>query len=404
MKNNSVQKIGHDICTGCMMCADICPIKAISFPISKGFWYPEVCEDLCVDCGLCAKKCPALREAPVTAETPIACFGVKSRNEQIRWHSTSGGFFSELAKSWMSERGFCAGAVYGDDQEIIHSLESDIESIKSLRQSKYVQSNTQGIYKLVKSKLLTGSKVLFCGTPCQIEAMYAYLGKKYDNLMTMDFVCLGICSPFVYRKYLDMLEYKYKSKIVKVWFKNKTEGWRSIGTYIQFANGKQYFRTGSSDLFMIAFVSDALSMRKSCQNCQYRKVPHNSDFTVADFWGIEKINPSMDDNRGLSAVMVNTLKGKIWFDKIVPNLDSFETTVSDIVSGNFSVLKPMASNVKSDEFMQYLVAHSLKQAMNKYSSFRGLKRMSQKYRRYKLQLKRFIMLCVNTVKITFVDE
>lgn len=373
-----------------MMCGDICAKHAISFKIDKGFWYPEVDSDLCVNCNLCAQKCPALNDAP-TASGPVACYGAKSKDENTRWNSTSGGFFSEIAKAIVSDGGYCVGAIYGEDNEIIHAVENTESGIEKLRQSKYAQSNTSGIYKEVKDLLKQEKKVLFCGTACQVEALKAYLGKDYGNLITMDFICLGICSPVVYRSYLDLMEKRYKSKVTKVWFKNKEAGWRSIGTKLEFANGKSYFRVGNRDLFMVAFVGDSIAMRNNCENCKYRKIPHNSDLTVADFWGIENVNPSMDDNKGLSAVFANTPKGNELFKHILGSLDYFVTSPEDITKGNFSSLKPKTPGKNRDEFLSSLSTMPLDKALEKYGEeYSGSKRRKVEYYYYKNRIIKFI--------------
>lgn len=36
-----------------------------------------------------------------------------------------------------------------------------------------------------------------------------------------------------------------------------------------------------------------------------------ADITLADFWGIEKINTSMEKNLGTSLVMINSKKGRL---------------------------------------------------------------------------------------------
>ena len=369
MIDKSVFDIPHDLCCGCMMCGDICGNKAISFPIKKGFWYPVVDENTCINCGLCSKRCPVLNVNKDRVSEHVDSYGVKSRNEDIRWNSTSGGFFSELAHFWIDKGGVVIGAVYDENNTIVHAVGTTKEDVKKLRQSKYAQSFTEGIYSKVKLFLSQGTYVLFCGTPCQVEALYAYLGKRSDLLLTMDFFCLGICSPWIYRKYLDLLEHEYKSNVTKVWFKNKSNGWRAISNRIDFINGKTYLRSGGLDLFMRTFVNDALSMRPNCQNCQFRGIHHISDFTVGDFWGVENVNPSMDDNKGISALFVNTDRGRDIFIKIKNNLDSFKTTPEQIIAGNFSVLKPMKTHPKMDEFMECVENNGLLSAAYKYSSY-----------------------------------
>ena len=381
--NKSVNNIDHTICTGCMMCSDACSKSAISFFVEKGFWFPTVDSHLCVNCGLCTNKCPALHDAPLV-DGPKSCYGARSRNEDVRWNSTSGGYFSELASCVIAAGGYVIGATYDSDNEILHTVEHTYKGVEKLRQSKYAQSKTVGIYKTTLRLLKNDELVLFCGTACQVEALKSFLGKEFENLLTMDFVCLGICSPVVYRKYLDMMEHKYKSKITRVWFKNKQDGWRSIGTRLDFSNGKIYYKPGGFDLFMCAFVGDSIAMRKSCETCKYRKIPHNSDFTVADFWGIEKIRPDKDDNKGISAVFVNSDKGLSWFNRITTNLDYFETTSESITMGNFSSLKPKPSGKNRDAFLEAIETMSFQSAYNKYGiEYTGNRKLNKKLKQFK---------------------
>ena len=174
MIDKSVNGIPHDLCTGCKMCGDVCSKKAVNFVIDKGFWYPSISESLCINCGLCSKMCPILKKS-VVAPGPLSCYGAKSKDKEIRWNSTSGGFFSELAKKVIAENGYCAGAVYSHDNEIVHEIGNDFFIVDRMRQSKYAQSNTSGIYKLAKEKLSEGEKLLFCGCACQIEALKSLL-------------------------------------------------------------------------------------------------------------------------------------------------------------------------------------------------------------------------------------
>ena len=65
-----IDSIKKSKCTGCKMCADICPSKAISYDVDEyGFWYPKV-NDSCVNCGLCLKKCPSLSKIETTNQRP----------------------------------------------------------------------------------------------------------------------------------------------------------------------------------------------------------------------------------------------------------------------------------------------------------------------------------------------
>ena len=83
------------------------------------------------------------------------------------------------------------------------------------------------LFPAVKSELEKGTMVCFTGTPCQISGLLNFLGKEYENLITIDMICKGVPSPKLWKKYVDFQEKKYKSKIKKVSFRKKTYGYHS---------------------------------------------------------------------------------------------------------------------------------------------------------------------------------
>jgi len=394
----TIEVLKKERCVGCKACADICPVNAIAFYDEKdGFWYPQIDSEKCIMCGMCQKICPGLNDVSNPNENVKGCFGVKSKNENTRFNSTSGGFFSEIATKWIEDGGVVIGAAYNDSHRVYHFCSKNLNDIEKLRQSKYLQSDTAGIYKETKKLLDTGKKVLFCGIPCQIEALLLFLGEKNSNLLTLDFVCCGICSPGIYLMYLKELEKKYKSKVKKVWFKNKEAGWRSIGTRIDFDNGKHYFRVGYRDLFMTSFVTDALSMRLSCEECKYRKLPHNSDIMIGDFWGIENINKSFDDNKGVSAVLINTKNGMELFESVKDKLYYFETTANDISRGNFTIYEPKHVNPHREEFIELMNKRGFRSAMGKYSEYSGINKIELDLLYFRSNIKKFLKKEKNTI-------
>lgn len=386
-------------CTGCKMCGDLCPTGAISFEYDEfGFWMPVVEYTKCTKCKLCVTRCPSLIENNVEVVDSVKCYGLWHKDENIRWQSTSGGFFTSLASFVVKNGGYCAGAIYDENINVKHILSNKIEDIAALRQSKYVQSDTSTVYSNTKSLLKKGEEVLFCGAPCQVAALKSYLHKPYSNLITMDFVCCAISSPFVFDKYKEWLEDKYKSKINRIWFKNKKEGWRNISTEVEFKNGKNYFRTGNRERYMIAFVDDGLNMRDSCNSCLYRKVPHESDFTVADFWGIEKLHPEIDDNKGISALIINSKKGQDVFEKIKVDFNTFDTTIEEIAKGNFTIYKPKEPHQNREEFLKTIKTISFKKAINAYSSYSGLNKILIDFGYYKGKIKKEFIYFVRKIK------
>lgn len=353
------KKIKKNECCGCSACNNICPLECITMKSdSEGFWYPEVDYAKCIKCQKCIKVCPAVNK-PSTENTlkNAQVVAAYSKNEEIRINSTSGGMFSEIAKYILNNKGKVFGARYNENHLVEHCKIEDISQIQILRQSKYLQSDILKTFKEAKEELNIGNIVLFAGTPCHIAALKNFLGKDYENLLTIDFLCRGVISPDVYKQYLKSLEKKYKSKIKKVIFKNKTFGWHRFSTKVIFENGEEYIKDRYTDSYMRGYLEGNLYLRPSCYECQYKTLPRYSDITLGDFWGIEKIKKHLDQDKGTSIFMINTNKGKEVFEKIKENLIFEEMKLEDIYLGNIALTEKTAYpdlNKKEEFFKNYL--------------------------------------------------
>lgn len=323
-------------CCGCNACGDICGKHAISFETdNEGFWYPIVDKDLCVDCGLCDKVCPIQNKAKHVGRysEPIV-FAAYTKDEAIRLDSTSGGIHSMLATKMYEKNAYVGGAVYNPDHTVSQIVDDNPKRLPEIRSSKYLQSNAEGVYKEIRSLLIKGKNVFFCGCPCQIHALYNFLGKEYENLVTCDFICRGVNSPKVFLKYMDMLERHYGAKATAIKFKNKKWGWHNFSMRVNFENGKEYCKDRWHDLFFIGYLQAGNFTRPSCYECHFKGFPQKADITLADFWGIEKVDSLMDQDRGTSLVMVNSDKGMDLFNSIKENIEWRQFTMEDARAGN----------------------------------------------------------------------
>lgn len=168
-------------CTGCFACENICTHNAIKMIYStEGFLYPVISNDLCVECGACRKVCPVVNNR-IVLNTPIKAYKGSSKDVELLKESTSGAVFSELAKVVLAENGAVFGAVMTDSLQVKHVVAESMTDIADFRGSKYIGSNLSGIYKEVLLRLQKGQKVLFSGTPCQVAALYGFLGGGYMN-------------------------------------------------------------------------------------------------------------------------------------------------------------------------------------------------------------------------------
>lgn len=344
----------NEDCTGCSACVDICEQKAISLETDiEGFWYPKVNSDLCTDCGLCEKTCPELHVEELKLgqnKVPIV-LAAFHKNDEIRRESTSGGLFSALANKMYDEGGYVGGAVYTEDFSAKHIVSNKREDLFHIRGSKHFQSHTTGLFKQIKKLLIDGEKVLICGAPCQMAGLRLFLGKEYENLIIIDFICLGINSLKIFHKHLESLESQYGAKAISVQAKNKDLGWRSLAYKIKFANDKVYLREGLKDNFTRGFIVTRYNCRPTCYECKYKGFPRISDITLGDFWGIENVDKTMDDNMGTSVVLLNSSKGIAFFNSIKDLIETKEVRLSDVIPRNQALLHPIAlPNINRDEF------------------------------------------------------
>lgn len=307
-------------CTGCGSCYNCCPVDAISMQKDNhGFLYPTICLDKCISCAQCAQVCPVLTFRPLPTEQKVPeCYAAWSNDKNIRFHSTSGGIFTHLAEMILAQNGLVAGAQYRPDHLVEHALIDSKEYIPNLRQSKYIPSDTGLIYRQVEKSLKKGLPVLFTGTPCQCAGLQGYLQTSYDNLYLCDFICRGVNSPTVYLAYLKELEERYHSPVKQVWFKNKTYGWNNFCTKITFENGAEYLADRETDPFMLGYLKSKLSrnMRPSCYHCSFKGIYRPVDFTLGDFWGIEKYDPTIATEYGVSVILCHSSKGDTFLRSI----------------------------------------------------------------------------------------
>lgn len=295
-------------CYGCRNCEIVCPKKAITIiENEEGFLVPKIDKQKCINCGLCSKKCPR-----VNAENKIEIknnqwYSCYLKNVEDRIKSTSGGIFPALANFFIQNDGYVCGCVWDENMKPIHIVTNNVDDVEGMRGSKYMQSDLKETLNEIKSKI-NEHKILFTGTPCQVAAAKLYLG-DHENLYTCSLICEGAGSYKVWKKYVDFLECKYKSKMKLASFRNKEIGWDSPVAKYEFYN-KKVRKTLSYeyDIYVIGFLQ-ALYYRNSCSDCQYKGNGHNADLIIGDLWGASSKMLQKTQNKGISVVIENSKKG-----------------------------------------------------------------------------------------------
>ena len=338
MRNKVFYNKPEAACYGCHACKAICPVNAITMQSDEeGFLFPHIDSAKCIECNACEKTCPTQESVitPLFYETPTKVDAAWDKNETTRLDSTSGGVFSELARTIINKGGIIYGAAFDSVLKVRHIAIHSIEELYLLRGSKYVQSDIDNVFEKIRSELKEGKKVLFSGTPCQVGGLRAFLKKDYENLFTIDLVCHGVPSPSVFASHIKYIEEKYQSKVTDYKFRaKKRSGWRAYIMYI-FEDGKKITNILGDDFYAQCFYR-SLFNRKSCFTCEYSKGQRVGDITLSDFWGSENYSSVLKRQRkhGYNMVMCNTPKGEAWYKDVKSNVDNVTLSAEVAIKGD----------------------------------------------------------------------
>lgn len=355
-------------CCGCSACYNICPVNAIEMQADQeGFAYPAVDGSICVKCGKCVSACPVCIGESQSEDDKTKAYWAINNDEKTRNESSSGGVFSVLAEKTLKNGGVVFGAAMSDNMRSVnHICISCSDDLPVLRGSKYMQSDISDMYRSVREYLDKNVEVLFSGVPCQIEGLLAFLGKDYDNLLCVDFICHGVPSVRVWNKYVDFVERKQGSGIRSVNFRSKAHGWHTISVSFSFEDGSKYESKVSDDLFMKAFLND-VCLRPSCYKCRFKKIHRKSDVTLADFWGVDKLFPEIDDDKGTSLLMIHSEKGNRIFELSSDKIKSGEVDIKTVAIYNSAMIKSSPVNKNRTQFFSGLESEKFDKLVNKYA-------------------------------------
>ena len=337
-----------ELCCGCTACVSVCPARCIVMRRDReGFDYPVANPDMCLNCGLCENVCPM--QNPIQHAEPLVAYAARSKTETER--ASSGGVFPFLAREMIENGGVVCGAALDSSCIVEHREAETIAEVAAFSGAKYVQSELYSIFEDVKFVLKEGRKVLFSGTPCQIAGLKAFLSGDHENLYTVDIACHGVPSPGLWEKYKTALEAMHSSRLMNVEFRDMSNGWRHYNIRYEFAD-KIVRVPRLKDPYLALFLQN-MSLRPACYDCCMRNGRSGSDITLGDLWSVAQTAPDMNDDRGVSGVLINTEKGLELWNRIAENLTFLQLTPADVAKDNGGFAqKPTLIPEKREEFFK----------------------------------------------------
>lgn len=385
-------------CCGCGACSSACPKDAITMQEDEhGFIYPKIDSKKCVECGLCINSCHY--KSADDLRTPIKSLAAFNRDDTLLKNSASGGMFSAIAEAFLNEGGCVCGAAmdFKDNvADVRHIVIHSTSELNQLQKSKYVQSNTDKIYKELRTLLKNGEKVLFSGTPCQVEAAKSIAKRAGGKLYTIDIICHGVPSQRFFNDFIACEAEKRKMKINSFEFRDKKYGWGLDGSIVGKNTNNVKIEevvNPNTESYYYYFLMGEI-YRNCCYKCPYAKKQRVGDITIGDYWGIEQYNPELlvehggtiNRWKGVSCLLVNTEQGQHLIEKYGSKIESYPIEFSNIAQVNTQLCHPAKhTDLRNKIFEKY-----------KSKGYAGVEYMFDCYKQ-KQKIKQSIKKCMRKV-------
>ena len=351
-------------CCCCGACVAGCPKSAISLTEDEaGYRYPVIDEELCIRCGKCKRVCGFQHKLAARSVGPF--YAAASEDSRVR-ESASGGIFGELARAMLARGGVVVGCAYEDDGarlRVRHRIVEKESELAPLLGSKYVQSETLGVFKDVKALLSSGREVLYSGTPCQVAGLKGFLGREYEGLLTVDLVCHGVPNEHMLQDYLATVERASGAHVTDARFRSKRDGWnRSLLLDMALerpdARNESLFVPSGNSSYYDMFLG-LVTLRDSCYHCPFAGSLRPADLSIGDYWGVERVSPDLLEERGgpfslqrgVSCLLVNNSLGAAWLEALGEGIVRRETTFAAIAEGNDQLRHPSDTPPQREEWL-----------------------------------------------------
>lgn len=383
-------------CTGCGMCAAVCPTNAITMSLSNlGFYEPLVNNEKCVECGKCMIMCykydTQYVKKPFQEDNQILVYSAQNHDNEELKTSSSGAVSIELMRYCIGQGYKVVGVAYDyDNERAVTKIANSNDELEQFKGSKYFQSYTEDAFReIVNDK--SDQKYAIFGTPCQIYAFskYAEFTKKQNKFILVDIFCHGCPSFTLWKKYLEYTKKKYGvNRFDKIVFRSKSNFWHEF-CFDFVKEEKKVTSSKYNDPFYEVFFSNSV-LNKACYDCVARGTVEKADIRLGDFWGARYDL----DKKGVSAVAICSKKGeKLW--KVIKSKFDYEPVgFEEVVSEQSYGTTYMVSNYQRKRALDIL---------NSNDSFKRIVRRHRKLLSNKVKLKnsvkKIVKLLPNTLYI-----
>ena len=315
---NNINDESSYACSGCGACSAVCDYGAVRLKMDEtGFFRAEADETKCTNCSKCKKVCTRYQEETEGVRLyESKLYALQSSDKKVLKNSASGGIAHELARRGLLKKKMIVGAAYNCEKNIVeHILVSDLEGLRKIDGSKYLQSYTMRAFRSIteRARKDRDSCYIIFGLPCQIAGfrLVAEMLNIRDQILLVELFCHGVPTDKLWEKELDRISKKTGTRLfMKVDFRDKSVDWHNY--CVKVITGDKTFRgKRERELFWQVYFENIL-LGESCYQCRFRKEESCADIRLGDYWG-----PKYQFNKeGISAVYACSPEG----DKIVQEL------------------------------------------------------------------------------------
>jgi len=337
-ENTNINNIvAEGMCTGCGMCAGICPQHAISFHWDDyGDYVPEVDESSCNNCGLCLRACPG-KEVDFNS---LSCFKqgvsgincedykksiiklVRAKDKKSLANATSGGAVRTVA-AYLVEQGIVDGAImitdnHEDTPFPFYASGAVLHSPDEIRYHKVRSRYCPAPLCKIFSELDKNKKYVFVGLPCHVHAVRKLQILDQQWMECIPFVFGLLCSgtpTMKGNKYLFEMNGVDTTQIKRVDYRDGVfpggvYGYMDDGGYYKVRDMGWVFGNLKMMLVGDAYMS-SFFYRRRCRTC-FDYFCQFSDLAFGDPW----IPSYRGTAEGATLTFIRSEKGSVLFDKI----------------------------------------------------------------------------------------